>query len=1239
MCMLFSGALFGQMEMDMDCTGEDLTPMEREHCKVISLVPTCCATQTAVANGNWFSASTWNTGTVPATGDKVYIPESISVTYNGSSEEVINWLRINGALHFSADMNTKLVIGTIVVDSDGSLTMGTSAEPVSPGLKCEIVFADEGPIDTDWDPFKFSKGMVMTGHFESYGAFKSPYMEVNAGTHAGSNKLTLAGIPEGWEVGDKLVIAGINMGHFNALDGDNKHHDEVLTITSISGNDIYFQNMQDGSSVLLFEHTPPEGYGLKMHVSNLTRNIVFRTENWETVPFSERGHCMFMHTLDVNINNTLFLGLGRTNKGMLATDPVVNEMGELVSGGENPRGRYACHIHHGGPSDNTVTPASIYDCVVDGTPGWGFVNHQSFVNIDHNVVYNFKGSAFVTEDGNEIGSMTNNIAVKGLFDNSGISTTDRVLDFDLGYDGTGYWLQSPNVDYANNIAASCAGSGFSIFTEHEFLAENKRYLLPTNTLADETIAGDNEYMYQAVIPLRSNTGSIVYNTSTAFTIWAHLTNDDDVGSFASNRYSAYTHDKHTVIEDFKFWNIYTTGFHLSYSSQVHFKDGLLLGDLVNRFDTIESAAPNSGYAFYSGAGAGGSNYIYDNLQVEGWNKAVMAFRTDEKLMWDDKESNYRTSKLIGGSYSNNNFTIVPEDGINEDNETESFTFPRYFQISDNPYFESALPDMTPVADFTYAQAGNQTLHLDASMLSYDPDPVVNNAGNGIAGFVWTLPDGSVQYGADIYYRFADIGTYSVTLTVYDCKGQTSAVSKNVYVEEAQYDNPIVNSGFEGPEFKASQSANSSPSSIATGWINSGYWKLEDGKVFLGLSVGKVKPLLQVIQDDYVRKGIVEFSFQAKNEGRTANDNVLIAEIYGVNGEFEYLDPAVDGQITKWNNNDTDFSVDLLFQEDFGTGAYGWQTFKRDVDFGDGYQFIIVRFTSSNLKSGQSDTSALDNICLPCVCDIPEGGFADALTSTSATLVWDNVGANSYIVKYKARTGAWIIDTVNNTYLELEDLTPDTRYQWMVKAQCDGEYTEYSATNKFTTPLEGSECTSPNILTTVYVTDNAAMLNWNAIPGALNYKVYYKRETDTMWSYTFTTQHAVVVAGLQSGTNYLWGVRSECAEGWKPNSSVSAFTTLMTREGSSVENTSGELMATVFPNPADNTVQVMLYCATEQDVKLSIYDLSGKLITSKTVSGDTGNFIVQYDISEIAAGTYIIKAGNSETTVTDKLIIY
>ncbi|MBP9549568.1 MAG: hypothetical protein KBE86_10465, partial [Chitinophagales bacterium] len=96
LCLLFSTSLHSQMVMDMDCTGDEMDPMTREHCKVMALVPICCATQTAIANGNWFSGSTWSSGNVPVAGENVYIPDDITITYNGSSNEAINWLRING---------------------------------------------------------------------------------------------------------------------------------------------------------------------------------------------------------------------------------------------------------------------------------------------------------------------------------------------------------------------------------------------------------------------------------------------------------------------------------------------------------------------------------------------------------------------------------------------------------------------------------------------------------------------------------------------------------------------------------------------------------------------------------------------------------------------------------------------------------------------------------------------------------------------------------------------------------------------------------------------------------------------------------------------------------------------------------------------------------------------------------------------------------------------------------------
>ena len=54
------------------------------------------------------------------------------------------------------------------------------------------------------------------------------------------------------------------------------------------------------------------------------------------------------------------------------------------------------------------------DSVVADSPGWGFVNHSSYVNFDNNVAFNVVGASFVTEAGNEIGEFVGNLAINTL---------------------------------------------------------------------------------------------------------------------------------------------------------------------------------------------------------------------------------------------------------------------------------------------------------------------------------------------------------------------------------------------------------------------------------------------------------------------------------------------------------------------------------------------------------------------------------------------------------------------------------------------------------------------------------------------------------------------------------------------------------------------------------------------------------------------------------------------------------
>ena len=84
---------------------------------------------------------------------------------------------------------------------------------------------------------------------------------------------------------------------------------------------------------------------------------IFESENYTTIPINQRAHVMLMHNVAQSISNAAFNGLGRSDKNILVTTPVVDEFGNQLSGGENVRGRYSLHLHKAGTNNIGVVPA------------------------------------------------------------------------------------------------------------------------------------------------------------------------------------------------------------------------------------------------------------------------------------------------------------------------------------------------------------------------------------------------------------------------------------------------------------------------------------------------------------------------------------------------------------------------------------------------------------------------------------------------------------------------------------------------------------------------------------------------------------------------------------------------------------------------------------------------------------------------------------------------------------------
>jgi hypothetical protein len=242
----------------------------------------------------------------------------------------IHTIRVDGTLQFATNVNTKLLVDTIIVEPWGTYQMGTQAAPIQQGVKADVVFTS-GPIDTTWDPYEFSRGLLTHGAVSIYGQTVTSDEAVLPNGPGGITQLTrgtktitLSSAPTNWQVGDRLIITGDTV-----TSNSGTSQDEQVAIAGLStdtnGNtvvtitDTYSPTTGADSKYtgLAYEHDAPAGGSI--YVADVTRNVAFESQNPSVV--AQRGHVMFMHNGNVQVYGAGFYGLGRTDKRTPIVDP------------------------------------------------------------------------------------------------------------------------------------------------------------------------------------------------------------------------------------------------------------------------------------------------------------------------------------------------------------------------------------------------------------------------------------------------------------------------------------------------------------------------------------------------------------------------------------------------------------------------------------------------------------------------------------------------------------------------------------------------------------------------------------------------------------------------------------------------------------------------------------------------------------------------------------------------------
>ena len=570
---------------------------QTEHEALFDLVKHEDATHVSVKDGLWSSTSTWSDidgdkiGDIPSADADVLIDADTTVTYDQVSNVVLHTVRVDGTLHFAHDRNTLMIVDTLVVDPQGNLEIGTEKNPIAPDVFAIIEIADNGPIDTDWDPLQLSRGLISHGRVEIHGAAKTPYVALESSALRGDTELVLSNVPTNWRVGDSIVLTG---SHRNGKDFEER------SILAIDGNRVTISKLKEN-------HVPPEGQSV--YVANTLRNVFILSQNTQDI--AQRGHAMFMHSNDVRVHNAGFYGLGRTDKSQRINEPQFDDDGHLIKGtGTNQRGRYAAHFHRNGASIDRRA-AIITGSVVAGSPGWGFVNHDSHVIMEDNVSFDVFGAGFVTEFGNEIGAFRRNLAIGSQ--GSSDSLESRMSIFDFGHQGHGFWFQGGGVEVVDNIAADHADAAFIYYTRIspvEFNAAN---------LSDPSIAGGRDTLKVNEVPIRLFKGNEALTSSHGLKTWFNMLSAE--------------HDGRSVIEDFTVWGTRSHGITIPYTRQADLIDVNVINNVDNpRWIAIDSNSHTE-------------DILYDNPRLIGWEIGIDVPLNGHNEIHDGRYSNVKNIRF------------------------------------------------------------------------------------------------------------------------------------------------------------------------------------------------------------------------------------------------------------------------------------------------------------------------------------------------------------------------------------------------------------------------------------------------------------------------------------------------------------------------------------------------------------------------------------------------------------------
>lgn len=252
--------------------------------------------------------------------------------------------------------------------------------------------------------------------------------------------------------------------------------------------------------------------------------------------------------------------------------------------------------------------------------------------------------------------------------------------------------------------------------------------------------------------------------------------------------------------------------------------------------------------------------------------------------------------------------------------------------------------------------------------------------------------------------------------------------------------------------------------------------------------------------------------------------------------------------------------------------------------------------------------------------------------TTASFLWTNYSwATSYSLQYKLiNSSAWTGVPAYTNQIKITGLTPQSVYIFRVNVYKNGLYWGTSAEDTIVT----------NKIFFSNLNDNATSVEvgWSAnIPistWATSYILQYNLPQTTAWySSPNSPTNSVTISPVIGGQDYLVRLRVYIGPtfwGTSQVEKIGRYSPVVLKHF-----TTEQLLP--FPNPFNSQFQVNISTETESECHWDIFDLNGRKIKQGSYNLKPGDNSLNFDVTEIASGNYLLNLNIEGSTQIFKLI--